>query len=44
MKRQQPPHSLINLTVDIGRRWHRRCPAIHPLPAIAEGGEFSRIC
>jgi hypothetical protein len=41
--RYQPPHSLINLTVDIGCRCFRRRPAIHPHPAVAEGGEFRRI-
>ncbi|MCW5316822.1 hypothetical protein GTQ43_24290 [Nostoc sp. KVJ3] len=26
----QPTHSLINLTIDVGRSWLRRRPAIHP--------------
>ncbi|HYX15028.1 MAG TPA: hypothetical protein VE944_11815 [Nostoc sp.] len=30
MTTTQPPHSLINLTIDVGRRCFRRRPAIHP--------------
>jgi hypothetical protein len=33
----QPPHFLINLTIDIGRRCFRRRPAIHPRPVEGRG-------
>ncbi|MEH2459952.1 hypothetical protein [Nostoc sp.] len=35
--RYQPPHSLINLAVDIGRRCFRHPPAIHPRPVEGRG-------
>jgi hypothetical protein len=38
----QPTSPEIFLTIDIGRSWLRRRPAIHPHPAVAEGGEFRR--
>ncbi|MHC5595741.1 MAG: hypothetical protein ACYTXC_07210 [Nostoc sp.] len=35
--RYHPPHSLINLTIDVGCRCNRRRPAIHPRPVEGRG-------
>ncbi|MFB2770743.1 hypothetical protein ACE1AT_15845 [Pelatocladus sp. BLCC-F211] len=40
-----PLHSLINLTVDIGRKQNRHRPAIHPQPAsrrLGHSAEFGK--
>ncbi|NJL63712.1 MAG: hypothetical protein HC903_20075 [Methylacidiphilales bacterium] len=43
MTTPQPPRSLINLTVDIGRRRHRHRPAIHPLPQRSRKGNSAEL-
>jgi hypothetical protein len=35
-----PPHSLINLTIDISRSWNRRRPLPIPTLLKVEGGDF----
>jgi hypothetical protein len=35
-----PTHSLINLTIDIGRSWNRRRPLPIPTLLRVEGGDF----
>jgi hypothetical protein len=39
----QPPHSLINLTIDINRGWFRHHPAIHPQPALLRLGHSAEF-